>query len=62
MGTRKLTEVLNRAHAVVDDICRHSEGLDARTLLEAAMLTDDDFSEPETGEALIASLKNEGLL
>jgi hypothetical protein len=59
---RKLTEVLNRAHAVVDDLLRHSEGLDARTLLEAAMMTDDDFSEPETGEALIASLKNEGLI
>ena len=57
---RKLTNVLNRAHAVVADVCRHAEGLDAPTLLEAAMITDEDLSEPETDEALIASLRNEG--
>jgi hypothetical protein len=56
----KLTEVLNVAHAMVDDIRKHAEGLDAELLLEAMMLSDDDFGEPMDGETFIATLKSEG--
>ncbi|QNA88871.1 hypothetical protein G4G28_10935 [Massilia sp. Dwa41.01b] len=59
---RKLVQTLNEAHARVDDIRRHAEGLDPCLLLEVMMLTEADFSEPMDGESLIAALKNEGLL
>lgn len=58
----KLLEVLNQAHTLVDDIRRHSEGLDPEVLLEAMMLTDADFGEPMDGATLIATLKKEGYL
>lgn len=58
----KLLEVLNEAHALVDDIQKHAEGLDGNLLLGVLALTDADFSEPMDGETLIASLRNEGLL
>jgi len=57
-----LTEVLNAAQAMVNDIRKHSEGLDPALLLEAMMLTEDDFGEPMDGETLIATLKSEGFL
>lgn len=58
----KLIETLNNAHALVDDIRAHSEGLDAALLLEVLMLKDSDFSEAMDGEAMISELKREGLL
>jgi hypothetical protein len=47
---------------LVEDICAHSEGLDAGLLLEAFMLDDSDFSETMDGETMLAALKSEGLL
>ena len=57
-----LLKLLNEAHALVDEIRKHSGGLDAEILSEAMMLSDEDFGEPTDGETLIASLQNEGLL
>jgi hypothetical protein len=61
-SVNKLLEVLNEAHALVDDIQKHAEGLNGNLLLEVLALTDADFSEPMDGETLIATLRNEGLL
>lgn len=58
----KLIETLNSAHALVENIRAHSEGLDAELLLEAVMLKECDFSEAMDGETMIATLKSEGLL
>ncbi|MFC5512837.1 hypothetical protein ACFPOU_17175 [Massilia jejuensis] len=55
-----LLEVLNEAHALVDDIQKHAERLDGNLLLEVQSLTDADFSEPMDGETLVATLRNEG--
>jgi len=57
-----LLKLLNEAHTLVDEIRRHSEGLDTEILCEAVMLSDEDFGEPADGETLIANLRNEGLL
>ena len=58
----KLLEVLNEAHALVDDIQKHAEGFDGNLLLEVLALTDADFSEPMDAETLVAALKNEGYM
>lgn len=59
---RKLIEAVNHAHASVDDIRKHAEGFDPALLLEAAFLTDADFSEPMDAETMLASLKKDGLI
>lgn len=60
-SVKKLLEVLNEAHALVDDVQKHAEGFDCNLLLEVLALTDADFSEPMDAETFIATLRNEGL-
>ena len=55
-------QVLNEAHALVDEIRQRAEGLDSVLLLEVYSLTDADFTEPMDAEALLASLRSDGLL
>ena len=62
MTIRTLVEVINQAHALVDDICKHAEGLDTELLLEAVLVKDADFSAPMDADELLAGLKSDGLL
>jgi hypothetical protein len=59
---RKLLKVVNEAHACVEDIRTHAEGLDPEVLLEAMFLDDADFSEPTDAEAFLASMRKDALL
>ena len=58
----EVLEVLNQAHALVDDIQNHADCLDGNLLLEVLALTDADFSEPMDCQTFIATLRNEGVM
>lgn len=62
MTIRTLVDVVNQAHALVDDICKHAEGLDTALLLEAVFVKNAHFSAPMDADELLASLKSDGLL
>jgi hypothetical protein len=59
---KKLIEVMNESHSLVDDIHKHAEGFDPEVLLEVVFLTNADFSEPMDAETMLASMQNDKLL
>ena len=50
------TTSLIQAIALVEDIQKNGEGLDAKVLIEAMNITEEDLSAPMSGEDLLLEL------
>jgi hypothetical protein len=55
-----MTKLITEVSALMEDIEQNSEGFDKKVLFEAVNAT--DFSDPVSGDDLIAQLRKEGLL